>query len=328
MTDAPKLLFITATRLGDGVIATGALDYLLRQHPGVRVTVACGPLVQDIYAAAPGVERVIALKKEPYHGHWRKLARETLGTRWDVVADLRDSLLSRLLRAKVKHIGGRQDKSRHKVEQMSQIVGAPAPAAPVLWFDAAAKAEGARLVPEGGPVLGVGPAANWAAKTWPAERFIDLIERLTGPAGILPGARVAVFAAPGEEEVARRVLNSVPAGRGVDVIAKAKPLAAAAAIARCAFYVGNDSGLMHAAAAAGVPTLGLFGPSWPHLYRPWGPHTAFVSTPETFAQLTSYPGYAPETAPCLMNSLTVEAAESTARKLWASLPAHQQRAVS
>ena len=60
---------------------------------------------------------------------------------------------------------------------------------------------------------------------------------------------------------------------------------AAAAIARCSFYIGNDSGLMHAAAAAGVPTVGLFGPSWPYLYKPWGPHTGYASTPENFDQL-------------------------------------------
>ncbi len=34
---------------------------------------------------------------------------------------------------------------------------------------------------------------------------------------------------------------------------------AAACIQRCALYVGNDSGLMHLAAAAGTPTIGLCG---------------------------------------------------------------------
>jgi len=79
--------------------------------------------------------------------------------------------------------------------------------------------------------------------------------------------------------------------------------------------VGNDSGLMHCAAAVGVPTLGLFGPSFPAQYRPWGPRAAYVSTPETFEQLTSYKGYTPEDAPCLMRSLTVEKAYEAASYL-------------
>ncbi len=64
---------------------------------------------------------------------------------------------------------------------------------------------------------------------------------------------------------------------------------------------------MHCAAAAGVPTLGLFGPSYPHLYRPWGEHAAYVSTPESFDQLINYEGYSPEAAPCLVETLSVEA---------------------
>ncbi|MCK5555818.1 MAG: glycosyltransferase family 9 protein, partial [Alphaproteobacteria bacterium] len=129
-------------------------------------------------------------------------------------------------------------------------------------------------------------------------------------------ARVAIFAASGEEEIAYKVLNAIPEDRRIDVISKTSPVVAAAALQRCCFYVGNDSGLMHCAAAAGVPTLGLFGPGWPRMYRPWGEHCAFVSTPENFDQLTNYPKYSPRTAPCLMKSLTVTAACTAAVDLW------------
>ena len=63
---------------------------------------------------------------------------------------------------------------------------------------------------------------------------------------------------------------------------------------------------MHCAAAAGVKTLGLFGPSYPSLYSPWGPHSHFISTPETFDQLIDYDGYQASKAPCLMTSLTTD----------------------
>ncbi len=51
----------------------------------------------------------------------------------------------------------------------------------------------------------------------------------------------------------------------------------AAAIQRATMFVGNDSGLMHVAAAAGVPTLGLFGPTQWWLYGPRGPRTRTVA---------------------------------------------------
>jgi heptosyltransferase III len=313
-----NILFITSTRLGDGVITTGALSHFIRLYPHAKITVACGPLVAGLFQAAPNVVRVIPLKKEKYNLHWLKLAKETIGTKWDIVVDLRNSLLSRVLWAPKKYIWGRQDKKRHKVEQVAEVIGVSPPPAPTLWFDEATKAAAEKLVPrpDAVPVIAVGPAANWRAKTWPHENFIALLNALTAPDGILPGARIAVIAAPGEEETAYKVLNAFPENRRFDVIAKGKPLTAAAAIARCDFFVGNDSGLMHSAAAVGIPTLGLFGPSWPHLYSPWGAKTAWVSTAKNFRELTDYPGYTPQTAPCLMESLTVETALAAARALW------------
>ncbi len=60
----------------------------------------------------------------------------------------------------------------------------------------------------------------------------------------------------------------------IDFVGKGDILASAAAIDRAALFVGNDSGLMHVAAAAGQPTLGLFGPTEWWLYGPRGPRTS------------------------------------------------------
>ena len=98
-----KILFISSTNLGDGILTTGALDHLHKTYPNAEITVACGPLLETIFKPFPGVVRVISLKKEPYAGHWRKLMAQTFGQKWDIVADMRNSLVSRLLRA--EHVG-------------------------------------------------------------------------------------------------------------------------------------------------------------------------------------------------------------------------------
>jgi heptosyltransferase III len=51
---------------------------------------------------------------------------------------------------------------------------------------------------------------------------------------------------------------------------------------RAGLFVGNDSGLMHLAAAAGCPTLALFGPTDPRRYAPRGRKASFVQTERTF----------------------------------------------
>lgn len=313
-----KVLFITSTRLGDAVLSTGLLDYLYQTYPQAKVTVACGFLPKTIFDGFPNVERIIPMKKEKRHGHWIKLWKQVIGTKWDMVIDLRDSAVSRLVRADKRYIFSKHiDKKQHKCRQVAQIMELNHVPAPTLYFTPQQKQFAENLIPAGGPVIGVGPSANWIGKTWPADKFINLIAWLTSAEGILPNARVAVFAAPGEEDQALPVLNSIPKDRQIDGIAKGNPGEVAAALARCNFYVGNDSGLMHAAAAAKVPTVGLFGASYPHIYAPWGDHTAYARTPETFDQLIDFEGYSPQTLDrSLMTSLDLDMVKNTISNFW------------
>lgn len=309
-----NILFITSSRIGDAVLSTGLLSYMEQKWPDAKVTIACAPLVASLFAGYPNLERIITLRKEKYNGHWIKLWREVFGKRWDAVVDLRNSAVSRLVFAKKRYIYGPHiDGNLHKVLQNAAVMRLEKEAiAPKLWFTEA-QMQAARSVVYAGMeavagerIIGVGPAANWIGKTWPAERFIDVLLWLTGQGGAYEGARVAVFGAPGEEEVCYQVLDAM-GDRGIDAIAKGSPGEAAAMISLCDFYLGNDSGLMHAAAACGVPTFGLFGPSYPHLYAPWGEHTAYARTPETYDELISHEGYSSRTTPSLMVTLTVDA---------------------
>jgi len=211
---------------------------------------------------------------------------------------------------------GKRRPGLHRVEELGALIAAETPPAPRIWLAAAVRARAAELLPPGPPVLAVAPAANWMGKTWPAERFAALVGRLTTADGIVPGARIAVVAAPHEVFQARPVLQAAGA-RGIDLVGSGDLLVAAACLQRADFFIGNDSGLMHLAAAAGTPTLGLFGPSPEGRYRPWGPRAAFVRTPESFEELTGAPGFDFAARQCFMESLTVEAAEAGARRLWA-----------
>jgi ADP-heptose:LPS heptosyltransferase len=312
-----RLLFITATRIGDAVLSTGILNHLLAQNPGARVTVACGPATAGLFAHVPGLDRVIAMPKRRLTGHWLTLWRQVVGTRWDFSIDLRGSAITQLIRADRRIIrrGGRR--GMHRVAELGALLGLDPAPLPVAWTSAAERETAARRIPPGAPVIGLGPTANWAGKVWPAERFVALFDALA--AGPLPGARAAIFAGPGEAERAgaEAVLRALPRRRTIDLAGHLSLTEAAAHLARCDLYVGNDSGLMHLAAAAGAPTLGLFGPSPPEEYAPAGPRAAFVRTPETVAELISRPGYDHRTTGTLMGTLAVEPVAEAARALLA-----------
>jgi len=134
----------------------------------------------------------------------------------------------------------------------------------------------AALLPAGRPWLVLGPTANWYRKVWPAERFAELALRLTAPDGALPGAGIAILGGPGDQErsMATPVLTALP--QALDLVGKLDLPEVAAVLARAAIFIGNDSGLMHLAAAAGAPTLGLFGPTPSDEYGPAGPKARAV----------------------------------------------------
>lgn len=77
---------------------------------------------------------------------------------------------------------------------------------------------------------------------------------------------------------------------------------------------------MHLAAAAGVPTLGLFGPTPEDRYGPWGAHTAFVRTHAAAAELKARYESAPGAAGDFMASLSVDSVVGAAETLWRRQP--------
>jgi ADP-heptose:LPS heptosyltransferase len=75
-----------------------------------------------------------------------------------------------------------------------------------------------------------------------------------------------------ERALAAPLLAALP--DAIDLSGRLTLPEASACLSRCALYVGNDSGLMHLAAASGTPTLGLFGPTPAAEYAPAGRRTA------------------------------------------------------
>jgi len=301
-----RILFVSATRIGDAVLSTGLLGHLVETYPGARITIACGPAAAELFDTVPGLERVIVLEKMVASLHWLRLWALSVGKCWDLVVDLRSAPLTYLVPAKRQvHL----HKHRHPGHRIRQLAGVmdlqDDPPLPRLWSSADHDARARSLIPDGTPVLAIGPTANWRAKTWRPERFAALCQRVTATDGLLPGGRIALFGAPEERPEAIGLIESIPAERCIDLVGKADLLDIHAALKRCAFYVGNDSGLMHIAAAAGVPTLGLFGPSREELYGPCGPLSASVRTTQSFADI--HPDdFNHRTSDSLMDGLSVD----------------------
>jgi heptosyltransferase III len=314
-----RILFVTATRIGDAVLSTGLLSHLVDRFPEARFTIAAGPVAAPLFEGVPRLERLVVVKKRRYSLHWLSLLGAVMATRWRLVVDLRGSALSYLLRAEERRIMAKGEPGEHRVRQLARLFALDPPPAPLLWTLPNHEAAAAALLPAGAPVLAIGPAANWRGKEWRAERFAELALRLTAGDGILPGARVAVLAAAHERAQAAPVLASLPPARTIDLVGRVDLLTAAAVLKRAVLFVGNDTGLMHIAAATGTPTLGLFGPSPARQYAPWGGHAAVAQTSLSYETLVTAPDFDYRNTDTLMDTLSVDAAEAAARQLWRGL---------
>ncbi|WGM32411.1 glycosyltransferase family 9 protein [Brevundimonas sp. NIBR11] len=277
-----KVLFVTSNRIGDCVISSGIIREISRQVPGAKITVACGRPPAPFFRSAPGVERVIILDKKKAAGHWFDLWRQVVGTHWALVIDIRGSALAYLLKADRRVIYNRSHETGlAKVDMVTRLMGAPAPLEPELFIDDRARAEAAAIIAPAlaaapGPIIALAPIAHQPGKSWPADRWGELVEKLKAEPRFA-GWRFMPVGGPGDRPPATPALEA--AGLlAIDFVGKGDILASAAAIDRATLFVGNDSGLMHVAAAAGKPTLGLFGPTEWWLYGPRGPKTSIAAS--------------------------------------------------
>jgi len=123
--------------------------------------------------------------------------------------------------------------------------------------------------------VAIHPGSGGPRKCWPAEHVADLVIRLAAPVLLLEG--------PADAEACHRVWSLLPPDVLVRVVAGISLVEAAALIAQCALYVGNDSGLTHVAGALGVPTVAVFGPTDPAVWGPLGRCVAIVGPRGTSA---------------------------------------------
>jgi ADP-heptose:LPS heptosyltransferase len=123
--------------------------------------------------------------------------------------------------------------------------------------------------PEGGPIV-LHPGAGAENKRWPRDRFVSLARKLH-----VSGREVNVVL--GEVERERWTDGEKAAFDGIATIAKPETLVDLLAVMnRASAVIGNDSGPAHLAAIIGVPTITLFGPTDPAIWRPLGPKVRMI----------------------------------------------------
>jgi heptosyltransferase III len=122
------------------------------------------------------------------------------------------------------------------------------------------------------PFVHMHPASRWHFKCWPAERNAALADRLAAE-----GHRVVMTSAPDEAGFVDEILARMKS-QAVNLAGKLSLKELGALTARARLFIGVDSMPMHLAAAMGVPTVALFGPSSEVVWGPWNVEQRVVTT--------------------------------------------------
>ncbi len=120
-------------------------------------------------------------------------------------------------------------------------------------------------------LIGIHPGTstfkNHDKKRWPAALFAKLIDRL---ALELKNSIFLLFGGPEEKSLRNTVMSMVHDQKKVLSVDSVSIREAASLTKNCSLYISNDAGPMHMAAAVGVPTIAIFGPTNPVWVKPWG----------------------------------------------------------
>lgn len=286
----PRILVIKLSALGDFIQSLGAFRAIREHHRGARIALlTTAPFVE--MAVACGCFDEVWEDDRPRWwqvGRWRRHIRRLRRAGFTRVYDLQRSQRSgwyfRLLGPRPPEWVGIVSGCSHRYVDPPQdthimvrhagmlaLAGIPDVPPPDLSF---LRADIGRFAIAGPYALLVpGSSAHRAIKRWPAGRFAELAEIL-GRDGITP----VLIGGPTERAAMRAIIETCPAARnlcGQTDIAELVTLARGAAIA-----VGNDTGPLHIAAAAGCPTVALFSrESHPLKSKPPGPTVTVLQKP-------------------------------------------------
>lgn len=114
--------------------------------------------------------------------------------------------------------------------------------------------------------VAVCPGAKWSSKLWPAERYEEVMRRLIQRHGLLP----VVIGGPEDRAVGLKLVKAW--GVGSCAAGELTVRESAALMENARFYLGNDTGAMHLAAAVGKVCVSVFSAQdWPGRWHPYGP---------------------------------------------------------
>jgi heptosyltransferase-2 len=345
-----KILIRATNWVGDAIMALPALRAVRARFLEAHIAVLARPYVADVYRGQQICDELIAYDPKGSHAGLR--GRETLvselrSRKFDVALLLQNAFdaawLSwragipqrigysrdgrRLLLTKAIPVPRKGEIPAHEkfyylelVRRAGWLDSLPDETLIALEIQKEARKRAESVLVEAGVRpqslrVAIGAGASYgSAKCWPPARFAEFANRLQSE----NDAEIILFGTSGEAAVSNAIAAEMKRPP-IDLTGKTAIADLPALLSRCHIFIGNDSGAMHVAAAAGLPVVAVFGPTDPLGTAPVTPRCSVVQQK-------------PYCSPCFlrrcptdhrcMKSITPEMVEAAVRPWLATIEAH------
>lgn len=307
-----RILIRATNWVGDAILSLPAVEAVRKRFPRAHIAVLARPWVADIYSFGDFADEILLYEKRQGMdalGERLRVAGELRKRRFDCALLLQnafDAALLAVLAGIPERIGYARDGRGWLLTRPIRLprAGEIPEHESYYYLELLRRAGWLEQLPEqpvarlGGirhepqPVIGVSPGAAYGtAKRWLPERFAAAAAALARE----KHASVSVFGSAGESALCERVAEEIR-NCGVEAQSLAGRTSLAEFIrlaAQCMLFLTNDSGAMHVAAALGVPTVAVFGPTNAQATAPLGTRVRLVREPV-------------ECSPCLLRECPID----------------------
>ena len=294
-----SVLVVVTRRIGDVLLATPVLSSIKTMWPDTGLDVLAFAGTEGLLKGHRDVRRVLTVPERPTLPEHLRFARGLL-RRYDLALSLvpgdrptlyawiagkrRVGLLvadrkSRWKRRLLDRWVAFDNEDTHTVRMhlaLLDTIGVPSVATVRPSWTAEDEALADRLLAPLGdaPYAVLHPHPKFRYKMWTEQGWSEVGRWITAQ-----GLRVVLTGGPGadEREYVGRIAAEIPGA--IDLSGRLSLGAVAAVLARAKAYAGPDTAVTHAAAALGIPTVALFGPSNPVKWGPWPPGHPVAENP-------------------------------------------------
>jgi len=294
-----RIVVIKLDQIGDVILSIPALANIRMRFPKAHMAMVVNSSSEPIARRIPYLDEVFCYDAGFFHRSGKRkmldfargmrFARDMRRRKFDLIVDLRGSFASLLfaLVAKSRYridrgtylvlrkLGRTSPASEHEADVNLDILARAGLPVPTREMSLELSQDDMNIansllghtnkLASPSPIVVIHPGSPGHLKCWPAESYAQLAHQLLREYSV----RVVLVGDKSEMQVAQSIMSAID-GQATDLSGRTTLGQLAAVLRRATLFVGNDSGPMHLAAACGTKVIGLFGPTSPQRFGPYG----------------------------------------------------------